>query len=132
MENFEKVFADKEITNIDFMNVLSGAYCYKKDINGNIIEYAYISSSFQLITVKNLNTANYNIYDLDSQDINKVNESKHAICEFLGELTLAPILKHGKMVEKEMAKTLWKLFNPQKRTPKDLISFVQNLKNSNI
>ena len=117
-------FTEKQIVNFEFFKMLAGVFCYKTDTNNNVIAYAYISSINRLLILKDLDRENYEIYDWKSNNPNIINEHKHEICEFLGELAVRPLLERGTTYEKKIAKTFWQLFIPQESAPQKLIQIV--------
>lgn len=128
MEEKIGIFADKEIGNLEFLNSLKEVYCFKMNIEGQIINYAYITSSCKLLIVCDHSLTNYDTYYWDDCDINCANNSRKKICELLGEIAVRIVmLKGGNPFEKKQAKTLWQIFNPQKRTPKELLTYINKI-----
>ena len=107
---------EKYIANLEFLKDYEGVYCYKNDKEGNLEKQAYFYTSCKrLIIVEN---ENYTIYDWNSIDINKQNESRHVISQFLSELTVAPYLtSKGTPYEKKIAESCWQLYRPQDVIP---------------
>ena len=125
MKLLSKCFNEVEIANFSFFEECGGVFCFKKDDNGVITDYAHISSSYELILTKDLlcsNCLRYNWYD---NDPNKQIESRREICLFIGEIAFRLLLIHGKPYEQEKAKTYWQIYNPQSLTPEELITNIR-------
>lgn len=127
MDSFEIKFTDKEIVNFEFFKILPGVYCYKTDTNAKIIAYAYISSSFKLIISEDLDRGTYEIHDWNSDNLNKISEDKHIICEFLGELAVRPLLEHGTAYDQKIAKTCWQVYSPQNTVENKLVLLIKDI-----
>lgn len=120
-------FTNDQIWNLEFLNFISGAYCYKKNDKGEIDSYAYVCSDYQkLIIIKKSDSLEYSKYEWLNNP-NGQNESNSAICQFLSELAFGVLLKSGTQYEQKMSEFCWKLYLPQSETPEELILRINEL-----
>ena len=118
-------FTENKIVNLEFLNELPGVFCFKTDSKANIIAYACISSTYRLLIIKVCDMNNYEIYNWESDNSNVINEQKHVICEFLGELAIRPLLERGTTYEQKIANTFWQLFFSQESVPQEIIQIAK-------
>lgn len=127
----EKVTKDLLITdmqtgNLEFLEFLPGAYCYKNNSNGSKSKYAYIYSDYRrLIIFNNPDLQEYDIYDWDSPNTSTREHNHKTICDFLSELCFRILLKKGTKVERKIADSYWQLYSSQSSVPEELKSRVE-------
>ena len=119
MENKLKKVCEESIGAFEFLDKKEGAYCKKEDENGNVVQYAFITSDVcQLVLFIGGDIHNVKAYDWNNSD----EESHKVISNFLSELSFRPLYEKGKPCEQKIAKEMWQLLIPQ-----SLIS--ENIKN---
>lgn len=131
MNNFEHQNDKDAIVNLKIFDGKPGLYCYKTDSEGVAIEFAYLSADFTTLFVKSKNNSDVRIYNWFDKDINRRNEAKSVISEFLGEFTVRPlILQNGKPVEKAVAKTYWTPIPKNIEILNELVKYVDEFNSS--
>lgn len=128
MEDDIRKMTEEEIVRLDILNKIGGAYCKKENEDGNIIQYAYISSNLStLVVFMSGDASNACIYNLNKNEA----ESQKTIGPFLVELTFRPLFLKGKPYEQKMAKEMWQLCIPQSQIPDSIKNYINNFINTN-
>ena len=105
------IIKDSDVANFIFPNGLNKVFCFRKDEDGNIVEYACLLSSLEkVIIVKDLVKGEYEIY---------YNNSKHnsypKLVVFLASLAFRYAYLHGKPYEQKIGEMSWRVYSPQQK-----------------
>lgn len=117
------IITDFDVANLNFPEGLNEIYCFRKDEDGNVVEYACLMSNLgKVIIVKDLLKGEYEIYYNDCK-----HDSYPKLVVFLSSLLTRDTYLKGKPYEKKIGEMSWRVFSPQKRTPNALRELINKI-----